>query len=253
MNASHDYQRVYVWEQPVRWFHWINALCVIALGITGYLIGHPPGIMNSGEASSSYWFGKIRFVHFATAYVFLFNFLFRLYWASVGNKYTHWRNYFPVTRAQVRQIFAVLKVDIFQSSDLPVHTLGHNSMAYFTYMGTGLLTVFQVMSGFALYASMSHSWFPQLFTWMVPLFGSEQNLRLFHYGSLWLFIVFTLIHVYLVFYHDYVEGHGVLSSMVGGWKFMEKDEIESAEPMGLSGPPSTRKPASAPVRPGPKS
>ena len=29
-----------------------------------------------------------------------------------------------------------------------------------------------------------------------------------------------MIHVYLVFYHDYVEGHGVLSSMAGGWKFL---------------------------------
>jgi Ni/Fe-hydrogenase 1 B-type cytochrome subunit len=237
MNASHDYQRVYVWEQPVRWFHWINALCVIVLGATGYLIAHPPGFLNSGEASGSFWFGKVRFVHFASAYVFLFNFLFRLYWASVGNKYTHWRNFFPITGPQIRQVWAVLKVDIFQSSAKPVHTLGHNSVAYFTYMGTGLLTVFQVVSGFALYASMSHSWFPQLFNWVVPLFGSEQNLRIFHYAALWLFIVFTLIHIYLVFYHDYVEGHGVLSSMVGGWKFMEKDKIAAAEATGMSGMP----------------
>jgi Ni/Fe-hydrogenase 1 B-type cytochrome subunit len=88
---------------------------------------------------------------------------------------------------------------------------------------------------------------------MVPLFGSEQNLRIFHYAALWAFIVFTLIHVYLVFYHDYVEGHGVLSSMVGGWKFMEKEEIESAEPIGLSGPPIVHHPKpTAPVaKPGP--
>jgi Ni/Fe-hydrogenase 1 B-type cytochrome subunit len=245
MNASHDYQRVYVWEQPVRWFHWINAVCVIALGATGYLIAHPPGFLDGGEAADGYWFGTIRFVHFATAYVFMFNFLFRLYWASVGNKYTHWRNFFPISKPQLRQVAAVLKVDILQSSDKPVHTLGHNSVAYFTYMGTGLLTVFMVLSGFALYSPMSDSWFPQLFTWMVPLFGSEQNLRLFHYGALWLFIIFTLIHIYLVFYHDYVEGHGVLSSMVGGWKFMEKDAIKAEEASGISGFPR-RKPHPAP-------
>ena len=245
MNGSHDYQRVYVWEQPVRWFHWINAGCIIALGTTGYLIAHPPGLLSGAEAWDSYWFGTIRFGHFATAYLFLFNFLFRLYWASVGNKYTHWRNFFPLTKPQIRQVFAVLKVDVFQSSDKAVHTLGHNSMAYFTYMGTGLLTVFQVCSGFALYAAMSHSWFPSLFSWMEPLFGSEQNLRIFHYGALWLFIVFTLIHIYLVFYHDYVEGHGVLSSMVGGWKFMEKDEIEAEQAIGLSGFSHRQHPAPA--------
>lgn len=237
MNASHDYQRVYVWEQPVRWFHWINAACIVALGVTGWLIAHPPGLLTGGEAAESYWFGTVRFVHFASSYLFVANFAFRLYWASVGNKYTHWRNFFPVTKAQLQQVWAVLKVDVFLSSDKPVHTLGHNSVAYFTYMGTGLLTVFQVCSGFALYASMSHSWFPQLFTWLVPLFGSEQNLRIFHYAALWAFLVFTIIHIYLVFYHDYVEGHGVLSSMIGGWKFMEKEKIAAAEGTGISGLP----------------
>jgi Ni/Fe-hydrogenase 1 B-type cytochrome subunit len=32
--------------------------------------------------------------------------------------------------------------------------------------------------------------------------------------------------VYLVFYHDYVEGRGEISSMGGGWKFIEEDAAE---------------------------
>ena len=31
-------------------------------------------------------------------------------------------------------------------------------------------------------------------------------------------------HPYLVFYHDYIEGRGVTSSIVGGWKFIEDDK-----------------------------
>jgi Ni/Fe-hydrogenase 1 B-type cytochrome subunit len=250
INGSHDYARVYVWEQPVRWFHWINAATVIVLGATGWLIANPPAFMSASEASFSYWFGEVRFIHFAAAYVFTANFAFRLYWSIVGNKYAKWRNFFPLRRAQIRQIGDVLKVDILQSTKKPVHTVGHNSMAYFTYAGTGLLTVFQVVSGFALYAPMSESWFPALFTWVTPLFGSEFSLRIFHYAGLWAFVVFTIIHVYLVFYHDYVEGHGVLSSMVGGWKFMEKKEIEAEEASGIS-PYPTKTPAApvAPVQP----
>lgn len=236
--SSHDYQRVYVWQQPVRWFHWINAACIVLLSVTGWLIAHPPGLLNSGEASGSYWFGIVRFLHFAAGYVFLANLLFRFYWAFAGNKYASWRNFLPLTRAQMRQVWDVLRVDILQSSREPVHTLGHNSVAYFTYAGTGLLSLFQIASGFALYASMSESSFPQLFTWVVTLAGSEQNLRLFHYAAMWAFIVFTLIHVYLVFYHDYVEGHGVLSSIVGGWKFMEKHKVAAAEATGISGLPT---------------
>ncbi|HET7536594.1 MAG TPA: Ni/Fe-hydrogenase, b-type cytochrome subunit [Candidatus Didemnitutus sp.] len=249
MNPPNGYKRVYVWEQPVRWFHWINAVCVTVLAISCYLIAHPLGFLNGGEAAFSYWFGTVRFVHFLTAYLMLGNFLFRIYWASAGNKYANWRNFFPLTRRQLKQIWDVLKVDIFQSSDKVVHTLGHNSVAYFTYTGTGLLTLFQIVSGFALYAPTSSAWFPQLFTWIVPLFGSEQNLRLFHYAGMWAFVLFISVHVYLVFYHDYVEGHGVASSIIGGWKFMEKHQAEAEEATGISAFPE-RKPA--PVHPAAK-
>lgn len=235
---SHDYQRVYVWQQPVRWFHWINALCIVMLCTTGYFIAHPPAFMNSGEAALNFWFGKLRFAHFLTAYVFFGNFMFRLYWSLVGNKYANWRNFFPLTGGQMRQVTDVLTVDIAQVSHKPMRTLGHNSVAYFTYTGTGLLTLFQVASGFALYAPMSGHWFPQLFAWVVPLFGSEQNLRLFHYAVTWLFGVFVFIHVYLVMYHDYVEGHGVLTSIIGGWKFMEKDKVRAEHATGVSGLPT---------------
>lgn len=234
MQASHDYQRVYVWEQPVRWFHWINALCILVLGVTGYLIAHPPALMSASEASFGYWFGVNRFIHFVAAYVFVANFAFRLYWSFVGNKFAHWRNFLPLTRAQWIQVIHVLKADILQMKHRPVHALGHNSVAYFIYAGTGLLTLFQIASGFALYAPMSEAWFPQLWAWMVPLFGSEQNLRIFHYAVTWLFAVFTLIHIYLAFYHDYVEGHGVMTSMIGGWKFLEKEQAESDPATGFS-------------------
>ena len=89
-----------------------------------------------------------------------------------------------------------------------------------------LVFLFQVVSGFAMYASMSKAWFPQLFKWAVPLFGGDYGLRQWHYMAMWFFIIFTIVHVYLVFYHDYVEGHGVMSSMVGGWKFVRPDTLK---------------------------
>jgi Ni/Fe-hydrogenase 1 B-type cytochrome subunit len=236
MNSarSHDYRRVYVWEQPVRWFHWINAAAIVVLGVSGWLMAHPPAFMTSTEASASYWFGTVRFTHFAMAYVFAANLAFRIYWSFAGNKFASWRNFMPLTRAQLRQVWQVVQVDVLQSSNKPVHALGHNAVAYFTYGGTLLLSVFQIVSGFALYAPTSDSWFPQLFTWAVPLFGSEQNLRIFHYAVTWAFALFTFVHVYLVIYHDYVEGHGVLSSIIGGWKFMEKHQASAEQATGLS-------------------
>ena len=44
---------------------------------------------------------------------------------------------------------------------------------------------------------------------------------------MWFFIVFAMIHVYLVYYHDTVGARGVLSSMLSGWKFTVREHDES--------------------------
>ena len=74
---THTLKEEYVWQLPVRFYHWINALCIVVLACTGYLIGRPVAITSGAEASFGYWFGTVRFIHFVTAFVFFFNFAFQ--------------------------------------------------------------------------------------------------------------------------------------------------------------------------------
>jgi Ni/Fe-hydrogenase 1 B-type cytochrome subunit len=215
-------QRVYVWQLPVRLYHWINALAVIALAVTGYLIGSPLALQSGREASFGYWFGTVRFIHFVAAFVFFFNFAFRIYWGFVGNRFARWENYITLKKEQWREMKQVLRVDVLQAQGSPIESIGHNSLAGLTYFLSFLAFLFQCVTGFGLYAAMSDSWLPRLFVWIVPLMGGDFAVRQWHHAMMWFFIVFSMVHVYLVFYHDYVEARGVMSSMAGGWKFIEK-------------------------------
>jgi Ni/Fe-hydrogenase 1 B-type cytochrome subunit len=215
-------RRVYVWQIPVRFYHWLNALAVLVLATTGYLIGSPLAIAYGGEAYVSYWFGTVRFLHFVAAFLFFFNFIYRLYWGFVGNDYARWTAFLPFKKAQLKEMVDVLKVDVLQATGKPIESIGHNSLAGLTYFLTFLAFLFQSVTGFGMYAAMSSSWFPHLFAWIVPLMGGDFAVRQWHHVMMWAFVIFSLMHVYLVFYHDYVEGRGILSSMAGGWKFLEK-------------------------------
>jgi Ni/Fe-hydrogenase 1 B-type cytochrome subunit len=218
------YHRIYVWEFPVRLYHWVNAACIVALAATGYLVGSPLAISYSHEAYQQYWFGTVRFIHFVAAFVFFFNFLVRIYWGFVGNRFARWRNFLPVRREQWREMSEVLKVDILQTSAHELHSVGHNALAGFIYFLSFLMFLFQAFTGFALYSAMSGSPLLHLFNFVVPLMGGDFVVRQWHHAALWFFVVFTIIHVYLVAYHDYVEGRGTTSSIVGGWKFDRQDE-----------------------------
>lgn len=229
MASAHPlpYRRIYVWELPVRIFHWINAVSILLLALTGFLIGWPQVIWQANEPYQQYWFGWVRFIHFASGYILFFNLLFRIYWAFVGNQYARWSAYVPFNKAQFANLWETIKVDIVQVKQHGKISAGHNYLAAFTYFGLFFVILFQIVTGFGLYAAMSDAWLPSFFSWIVPLMGGDAWVRQWHHIVMWAFAVFTIIHVYLCFYHDYVEGRGTLSSIVGGWKFERDDEFEN--------------------------
>ena len=103
-----EYRRIYVWELPVRLYHGINAVCLVGLCVTGYLIGAPLNAIHSTEAYQQYWFGWVRFLHFACAFVWIFNFAARIYWGFAGNKYARWTAFFPLKPSQRQEIVDVI-------------------------------------------------------------------------------------------------------------------------------------------------
>jgi Ni/Fe-hydrogenase 1 B-type cytochrome subunit len=228
-NHVHHLRRVFVWELPVRIYHWLNALCIVALIITGFYIGNPLAIQSSSEASQKFFMGWVKTIHFIAAFIFFFNFIFRIYWGFVGNKYASWRNFVPTNKRYFKEMWLVFKMDILMMKGKEHLSVGHNAVAGFTYFVTFVLFLIQCITGFGLYAAMSDFWFAKLFVWVPYLFGGDILLRQIHHWAMWLFILFTLVHVYLVFYHDYIEGRGEISSMGGGWKFIEEEVFDEAK------------------------
>jgi Ni/Fe-hydrogenase 1 B-type cytochrome subunit len=190
--------------------------------------------MTQKDVSQLYTMGWFRYLHFAAAYLFFFNFMARIYWGFVGNKYASWRQFIPISKQFVSEMWTVIKMDILllkgSLKDRQHLSVGHNALAGMTYFLTFIMFLVQCLTGFGLYASMSDWWFPNLFSWVPAVLGGDILTRQIHHWVMWFFIIFAFIHVYLVFYHDYVEGRGEISSMGGGWKFIEEEFFEKDKP-----------------------
>lgn len=232
MKTTFNYKRVYVWELPVRLFHWITVVTMLALIITGFLIANPPAIPISIEPVFTGTFALIRKIHFISAYVLIAATFFRLYWSLVGNRFANWRNFFPYTKKGLKNIFYVFKVDILLLRDkdhkLSNISIGHNYLASISYSIMMVFFWIQVVTGFAMYADMSTWWFPQLFAWITDSF-SDIEIRYLHHLFTWIFISFVVVHVYLVLYHDYLEARGEASAMISGYKFVRAERLKEDE------------------------
>ncbi|MFD0761818.1 Ni/Fe-hydrogenase, b-type cytochrome subunit [Lutibacter aestuarii] len=227
-----NFKRVMVWELPVRFFHWINVLAIIILTLTGFLIANPPALVSSAEATNLHSFGIVRFIHFTAAYIFFFNMILRIYWSFVGNQFASWKAFWPFSKKMWNNFWHVVKIDVLllneEKRDVKNISIGHNSVATISYITMFFIAIIQVCTGFALYADMSSWWLPKLFSWVVPLFGGDFMVRTIHHIAMWAFILFSLVHIYLVFYHDWLEGRGEVSSMFGGYKFVRDDRIKNS-------------------------
>lgn len=229
-----SFNRAYIWQLPVRFFHWINGLAIVVLIITGFLIADPPAIMTANEASGQFWMGYIREIHFISAYVMVAAMIVRVYWAFVGNRFANWRQFVPFDKEGREKMWHVIKYDIFlfnekeyKYTSIPI---GHNSVAAASYLVMFILAIVMILTGFALYAPTSTWFFPKMFLWVTDIFGGDElAVRQVHHVVMWLFILFVVVHVYLVLFHDWLEGRGESSAMISGYKFVRKERFKNTK------------------------
>lgn len=229
--ATQNFKRAYVWQLPVRIFHWANALAITLLIITGLLISHPPGIVSVNEASQQFWFGYIRKIHFMSAYTLVAVMVLRVYWAFKGNRYASWKTFIPFDKKGFLDVWYSLKHDIFLQNDTIHNTkknihVGHNDIAAISYLVMFLFALLMVFTGFGLYADNSTWFLPKMFAWVPNFLGGDMNTRLIHHLAMWGFILFIAVHLYLVLFHDWLEGRGEASAMISGYKFVSSERTK---------------------------
>lgn len=233
---------VYVYEAPVRLWHWTNALAIVVLAVTGYFIGSPPPSL-SGEASAHYLMGTIRFAHFTAAWIFAIGFLGRIYWALVGNHHARQLFALPVWNLRWwREVLFELRWYFFLEKR-PKKYVGHNPLAQLAMFGFITLgSLFMIMTGFALYSEGEgkDGWLDRLFGWVIPLFGQSQDVHTWHHLGMWAIVVFVMIHVYAAVREDIMSRQSIVSTMISGVRTFKDDEPD------LDDKPA-RKPADAAI------
>lgn len=207
---------VYVWELPVRIFHWVNATCILILLFTGYYIYNPflhaPGTV----ATEHFVMGTARFVHFVTAYVFIANLLFRMYWFIVGNQYAKirfWRKEWWVGLKDVILFYAFVRKS-------EPHFTGHNPLAeisYLIFIWVG--SFFIILTGLTMQAEIYQSGILFMLTnWFSGLLVNPYMPRLIHHMLAWVFVLFIVAHLYTSFRYDFISKAGATSSIITGYK-----------------------------------
>ena len=221
---NNEIKKYYLFSPSLRIAHWIWALAISVLFITGIYIGNPFFIGNVGYSATfgdlhALTMNYIRLLHFSFGYILLAALILRF---SIIPFRKADRLIIPKfwTKAYWENAFDTLKNYLFITKSHRPYI--RNPLARTAYFGLFLLLIFEVITGFAMYGRSNPGGFwDKLFGWIIPALGGEYQVHRWHHIVAWLIILFVVIHVYMVIREDILEKDGEVSSMVNGNKFFE--------------------------------
>ncbi|BAZ68832.1 MAG: cytochrome b/b6 domain-containing protein [Pelatocladus maniniholoensis HA4357-MV3] len=182
VNVTSKHQKLPTQARGAKIFHWINIISLFIMLTSGLQIYnanpvfggraglHIPPIFTLGG-----WLAGGRHWHFAAMWLFSLNLLWYGFYVLITRR---WRHRF----VSANDIKALQKTQNFKRLIYAWHRIVYTSIIPIL-----LLALF---TGIGMYK-------PAQFPWIVDIFGSWQALRIVHFGSVPLVIIFVLIHWWL--------------------------------------------------------
>ncbi len=220
--------RVYVWDVPVRLTHWLLAISITVLAITGFYIGHP-FIAAPNPAGQEFVMGTVLAIHFFSAIVFSLSELARIVWMFMGNRYARWNELIPTSKARWRQTWEWLKFYVLFRAVTPKF-VGHNPLAGLTYILVYAICLLAALTGYAMFSVQAGVNSPmRIFSSLVPLFGGLQTTRWIHHMCMWVIVLFVIHHISCALLVARAAGNGTIDSMFSGFRFARQEDLAEEE------------------------
>ena len=214
-------ERVYVWDAVVRLTHWLIALSIVVLSVTGIHLGHP--FIGPSDVPGRMVTANVRVIHLYAAIVFSLAVLVRLAWMFTGPPQARWHQFLPVTSTRMRDLVRTLSFYLFLRRS-PPGGLGHNPLAGVAYLLVYGLCLVMIATGLGLHAPDAGVSYMRQLGFLLALFGGAQTARLVHHVVMWLLIGFFAHHIWSTILMSIFERAGLVDSMVSGYKFILRDE-----------------------------
>jgi Ni/Fe-hydrogenase 1 B-type cytochrome subunit len=223
--AAADLVKVYVWQIPVRITHWVIALTIVILSVTGLYIGRP-FMSVPGAAGDAFVMGWMKVIHLYAAWAFTAAVLVRVIWMFTGNKYARWDKFIAVHPVRRRGVLPVVAFYLFMRDKPPAY-VGHNPVAASAYLMVFGLYLLAILTGLVMHGASAEvgslmAWFG---SW-APLLGGLQMARWIHHVVMWLLLGFAVHHVYSAWLMTVVDADGTMDSIFSGYKFVPREHLE---------------------------
>jgi Ni/Fe-hydrogenase 1 B-type cytochrome subunit len=208
----------FVYSSANRILHWIRAIVITGLTITGFYIAYP--FLSSGGSSDDLIYAQWVSWHVVFGFILITSGLLRIYLFFFG----------PDSKSELKSLedeFSLKSWIIQLKSYFFIGELLKKGMygplQFFSYVMIMLFIVLASITGLILYVHVYHQGVGGLLydsmrlveSWM----GGLANVRLVHHITMWGFLIFIPIHIYMVVWSAIRFKHGGVDIMFTGYDY----------------------------------
>lgn len=188
MQTHTNSRRVKVYPAIVRINHWINAVAVIVMVMSGWQIFNASpfwGLHFSRTFTLGGWLGGAILWHFAAMWLLVANGLLYLAYNLISGR---WRSkFYPIRPSEVVHDMR----DALRGKLSHADPTRYNAVQKLAYVGVMVLIVGVVLSGIAI-------WKPVQFQTLAELMGGFDTARRVHFVCMALIVAFIAVHLVMV-------------------------------------------------------
>ncbi|WP_457566421.1 cytochrome b/b6 domain-containing protein [Caldithrix abyssi] len=205
-------KRIYMYSVAERIWHWVQALAIILLIITGFEVHFSTWFKVFGFTASVYIHKALGFLLLGNAFL---GFFYHISTGLIKQFIPRPRGFFDGLFLQARYyLYGIFKGEPHPFEKTPLHKL--NPLQKIVYFGLlNVLLPLQVLTGVLMWGSV---YFPETFS----IFGGLPVLAPLHTLGAYLFIAFIIVHVYMTTLGP--TPCTMIKAMINGYEEIPEDE-----------------------------
>ncbi|WP_434937773.1 Ni/Fe-hydrogenase, b-type cytochrome subunit [Shewanella sp. HL-SH8] len=217
MQHQATHTRHYIFTPAIRIFHWLRALSILILVISGFYLAWP--FLVAPGTSDVLVQGWIRFAHII--------FGFALTAITLARFYLFFFSRHNIERRSFKDVLSVSSWMSQLKSYLWMGKLNkagvYGPLQFMTYVAISFVALLICITGLVLYANVYHQglggalW--EMSAWITAQMGGLAYVRVIHHYLMWAFIIFVVIHVYMAVWSGIRFRHNSVDSIVSGYDY----------------------------------
>jgi len=233
MEKVHEEKRVYEnscieremeFTPGYRWQHWIRALSIVVLTITGFYIAEPFVAPISNGQPTNFMQAYFRFAHIVFGFVMIAVILFKSYLFIFVKRH---RGEVESIKDFFNPLVWIKQIGYYLLIAKHPHLKGtYNPLQFIAYIGFYVLAFILIITGLILYVHVYHGGVGDLlYTPMRHLevmLGGLAWVRELHHIAMWGVILFVVVHIYMAVYNAIFGKDGSMDAIFSGMKWHKK-------------------------------